>query len=211
MPTDTGAVAAQLETAADLVAASPGLNVLDAFRQAADAAHLRGPDRDAVVGDAYYQLLGYLPPHVVLLAPWSDSETSERVAAKLQQLARTLRKGGPAKIESLPPLADPADLTLTTVRAEAASRAKAPRTFTEEGRLRLQRSTALRWLQVQQRKAHPDAAKVTELQLRIAAIDRELAEQATAAATADGELVEERELVAAGNGYQRTSSSLSGL
>jgi len=191
-------VALTLEAAAMLVEAEPGLNVLDALQRTAAPIKPRAA-RDQVVGDTYYALLAYLPPHVEAIGAWSDAETSDRVAHKLRQLARTIRKGGPAHVDgALPPLADPSDVALT-VRAEAASRGrKATRNFTPEGKLRLQRATAQRWLGVQQRKAHPDPHKLTELELRIAAIDRELAELEGDGEEEDGE----RELVAAGNGHR---------
>lgn len=188
-------VALNLEAAAMLVEAEPGLNVLDALQRTA-APITPQAARDALVGDTYYALLAYLPPHVEWIGAWSDAETSDRVATKLRQLARTIRKGGPARVDGqLPPLADPSDVALT-VRAEAASRGgpKATRNYTPAGKLRLQRATAQRWLGVQQRKQHPDPHRLTELELRIAEIDRQLAEL-------EGEGEDgERELVAADNG-----------
>ena len=173
--TDHAAIAVQLESAADLIEAEPGLNVLDALCRAAPAAHLPRADRDQLYGDTYYALLAYLPPHVEYLAPWSDGETADRVATKLRQLARTLRKGGPVHVEAtVPPLPDPSDVAVT-VRAEAAGR-KAKRNMTREGSLRIQRATAQRWLDVQRRKAHPDPQKMTDLELRLAEIDRQLAD-----------------------------------
>jgi hypothetical protein len=72
-----------LEAAADLVDDAPGMNVLDAF------ALLVGSDER--IGDAYYALLRDLAPHVELLAPWSDAETSDRVAHRLRRAAKELR------------------------------------------------------------------------------------------------------------------------
>jgi hypothetical protein len=194
-------VALALEGAAMLVEAEPGLNVLDALQRTAAPIKPHAA-RDQLVGDTYYALLGYLPPHVEEIGAWSDAETSDRVAQKLRQLARTIRKGGPAHVDGqLPPLADPSDVALTE-RAEAAGRGRrgggvpGKRNMTPVGRLRIQRAAAQRWLAAHQRKAHPPAAKVTELELRIAAIDRELAELEGDGEEEDGE----RELVAVGNG-----------
>ena len=235
MPTDTAAVAAVLERAAELIDGSPGMNALDAQREAIlERTNGKGRARQAVIdqlaGDTYYALLDYLPPHVDQIGRWSDAETPDRVAAKLRQLARTLRKGGPAHVDGPPPLADPSDVALTERAGHAgrpapgrAERKAARRNFTPDGRLRLQLSTARRWLAVQQRKAHPDAHKVTELELRIAEIERELAALDGEEAEAEGDaaalaLIEEsrafpadRVPVLAGAGYQRNGASMSGL
>lgn len=171
-------VALNLEAAALLVEAEPGLNVLDALRRTSEPINPRAA-RDQLIGDTYYALLAYLPPHVDMIGPWSDAETSDRVATKLRQLARTIRKGGPVHVDgAVPPLADPSDVALTS-RAETGNRrggVPGKRNMTREGSLRIQRATAHRWLGVQQRKQHPDPAKVTELELRIVEIDRQLAE-----------------------------------
>jgi hypothetical protein len=72
-----------LEAAAELVATNAGLNVLDAFGL------LYGDDE--VRSDAYYALLSDLAPHVELLGPWSDAETSDRVAHRCRRAAKELR------------------------------------------------------------------------------------------------------------------------
>ena len=191
-------VALNLEAAALLVEAEPGLNVLDALHRTSQPIHPQAA-RDQLVGDTYYALLAYLPPHVDEIGAWSDAETADRVATKLRQLARTIRKGGFTHVDgAVPPLADPSDVALTSRAATGNRRGGVPgkRNFTPEGKLRLQRATAQRWLGVQQRKPHPDAHKLTELELRIAEIDRQLAEL-------EGEEEDgERELVAAGNGHR---------
>lgn len=191
-------VALNLEAAALLVEAEPGLNVLDALHRTSQPIQPQAA-RDRLVADTYYALLAYLPPHVEWIGAWSDAETADRVATKLRQLARTIRKGGFAHVDgAVPPLADPSDVALTSRAATGNRRGGVPgkRNFTPEGKLRLQRATAQRWLAVQQRKSHPDAHKVTELELRIAEIDRQLAEL-------EGEEEDgERELVAAGNGHR---------
>ena len=76
-----------LDAAARLVEEEPGLNVLDAFRR------LRGSDEE--IGDAYYALLHELESPQrhpwSLLAPWSDAETSDRVAHRCRRAAKELR------------------------------------------------------------------------------------------------------------------------
>lgn len=167
-PDQRAHAAVVLDAAADLIDSQPGTNVLDALREA----HLAHASDDTQIGEVYYLLLDYVPPHVEFLGPWSDSETPDRVAGKLRQLAKTTRKGGPAKITATPAAPIVPEALVAGGRNAGAGK---QRHYSREAKLNMQRATARRWLAVQQRKAHPDPHKVTELELRIAEIDRELA------------------------------------
>jgi hypothetical protein len=177
------AVATLLEAAADRIDASPGTNALDAMRAAnphppGTGARSDTTARDQLAADAYYALLEYLPMHVDLIGPWSDTETPDRVAQKLRQCARTIRKGGPARIEDQPPppAAAPADVVLADGATHRTHGRRRNYTYTPEGRLRASRGHTVSALTRQQKSRHPDPRRITELELQLVDIDRQLAE-----------------------------------
>jgi hypothetical protein len=176
----TDATADLLEQAAERIDAAPGTNVLDALRLSLpDGATRRDQAvRDQLAGDAYYALLDYLPAHVELLAAWSDREMPDLVASTLRRCARTVRKGGPARIEDQPPIPAPAAVTSLVERAEHGNRRprKAPEFGSPELRLRHRRGVLASVLTRQQKAKHPAPAKILETELAIGEIDRQLAE-----------------------------------
>jgi len=181
------AIADVLDSAAAEIDRLPGTNVLDALR----SAHLAHGSDDTRIGETYYQLLGYLPHHVEYLAPWSDAETPDRVASKLRQFARTLRKGGPHRVEEHgpPPRAAPADAELVGVAAShnrgahlrPGARAghhhrKPISEWPRDAQLR-QRVGHLQSALVRMRRGkHPNPTKITAAELELAEVQRELAE-----------------------------------
>lgn len=227
-----------LEQAADAIEASPGLNVLDAWRQLTEGEP--AGRRDRVVGNAYYLLLDYLPLGTESLAHWSDAETSDRVAIKLRQLGRTLRRGGPAKIEDQsvpaglaaePEPEEPAPVVGNRKgrhkherRAGHAKQDRPPKS--ELARLRHQRGITAGAITRQKRAKHPQGAKLTENELLLVELDRRIAQlvleeaaegsSSSSEAGEEGEAGEPRdadtELVAAGSAARNGSAgSWSGL
>jgi len=168
-----------LDAAADRIDAAPGTNALDAISDALPfpASRYAQPERDQLAGDTYYALLAYLPFHVDLIGPWSDTETPDRVAQKLRQCARTLRKGGPARIEDQPPI--PAQATVTNLVERAAHgnrRRKAPTFQSDAMELRHRRGVLASVLTRQRKANHPQPSKILETELAIGELDRQLAE-----------------------------------
>lgn len=168
-------VAELLERAAIRVESSPGLNVLDAIR--AESEGMEQHERDEVLADSFFRLLDYLPPHVDSLAEWSDRESSDRVAGKLRQLARTIRKGGPTHVEALstPPTSEEREL-VDLAGSHNRSTRRPENDWNRESQLRVERGRLLSALVRMRRAKHPRAHDITERELRVAAIDRELAE-----------------------------------
>lgn len=171
---DDATVAELLELAAINVERSPGRNVLDAIRD--ETADVPRAERDAILCDTFYRLLDYLPPHVDSLARWSDAETGDRVAGKLRQLARSIRNGGPRQVDALvlPPTPDELDLVRT---AESRNRhTRRPETeWPRDAQLRLERGRVQSALVRMRRAKHPRHHDITEKELRLVEIDRELA------------------------------------
>jgi len=176
----TDATANLLERAADRIDAAPGTNVLDALRESLPPGQTRAAvrARDQLAGDAYFALLDYLPPHLDMLAPWSDREMPELVAQMLRRCARTLRKGGPARIEDQPPIPAAASVTNLVERAETGNRKprKSPTFANDQMRLRHRRGTLASVLTRQQKSSHPQPHKILETELAITEIDRQLAQ-----------------------------------
>jgi len=187
MPPAGEDVALQLEAAAELIERAPGTNVLDALREAHHAVNAS----ELLVSQTYYALLEYLPPHVEYLAPWSDTETAERVATKLRQLARTIRKGGPARIAATPD----AGTIVPELDSAARNRVDHPkpgkrklggqpgkRTYTPESRLRLEAAQVRSAIVRGGRAAHPNLAKLARNRDRLAVIEAQLDQLQAAAA-----------------------------
>lgn len=178
-----------------LIESAPGTNVLDAYAQLTAGQEPKA--RSALVCAAYFALLDYLPPHVELLAHWSDAETAERVAGKLRQLAATTRKGGPAEVPILPPPSDEV-LEHATGRnklgaAKHTHKPGGPRPPGSPLALLRHEAGVLEGALTRARRAkHPDVAKQTENTLRLEAVQREIreleeAEKAEADAEVDGD------------------------
>jgi len=166
-------IAELLELAAISVERSPGRNVLDAIRD--ETAELPQAERDVILCGTFYRLLDYLPPHVDSLARWSDTETSDRVAGKLRQLARSIRNGGPRQVEALV-LATPADAELLR-SAESRNRPKRrpEAEWSRDAQLRQEQGRIRSALVRMRRAKHPRTHDITEYELRLVEIDRELA------------------------------------
>lgn len=171
-------VAELLERAAIEVESSPGTNVLDAIRSSSTV--LPEDERDRMLADTFFALLDYLPPHVDSLARWSDNETSERAAGKLRQLARTMRNGGPREVEALPAMPSSAETQLVD---EAGSRnhpkkhnRRPEHEWSVESQLRQERGRLLSALTRMRRAKHPNAHEITEKELRVVEVERELAQ-----------------------------------
>jgi len=175
-PTQTS-VAELLERSAIRVESSPGLNVLDAIRE--ESAEIPKPSRDEILVDTFYRLLDYLPPYVDSLEHWSDTETSDRVAGKLRQLARTMRNGGPAHVDAIasPATSDEADLVeQTTGRNRGSTHRRRPEAeWDPASQLRQERGRLLSALTRMRRAKHPNGQKILDAELRVAEIDRDLA------------------------------------
>jgi len=210
--TEPETIALMLDESADRIIGQPGTNVLDAMR---DAFQTAGAD-DTIIGDTYYTLREYLPPHVDLLAPWSDSETADRVVEKLRNCARTTRRGGPARIDDHPPtpaserdlaVVDPAGGRRRGHKHERSPSQSKRRPGSRDAELRMVIGQAKSSLVRMRRGKHPNPQKILDAELRLEEAQRELEgieERADDARAVDDELRR--------NGYQRDAAgSLSGL
>jgi len=173
---DDAPVAELLELAAVNVEASPGRNVLDAIRDV--TVDLPRADRDVILCDTFYRLLDYLPAHVDSLAHWSDAETSDRVAGKLRQLARSIRNGGPRQVDALVlPAPGEAELMRTATSRNRHEHRRRPETeWPRDAQLRLERGRVQSAIVRMRRAKHPRTTDITAKELRLVEIDRELAE-----------------------------------
>jgi len=166
--TAAGDVAAALDLIADQVEHDPR-HVLDVIRDV--AVDFPPNERDRLVGRIYVELTDYLS--VETLDHWGASRSSSEVAAKLRAAARTIRRGGPAHVDAVPPITDPADAVVVE-RAEAAGRKD--RVVTPIGRLRMERGQLASRLVRMRRAQHPNPSAITDAELRLVEVERELAE-----------------------------------
>jgi len=164
MRSDSAQVAAQLTAASKLLDQSPGLNVLDALRQAHESAGAS----DDLIGDTYYVLLGYIDPAGGYLAPWSDSDTHDRVASRLRSAARSLN--GSHRVSAQPGL--PASAAIQVVAKTDKRKSYAFRD--PAGKLKHRRGVLASVL-TRQLKAGASRKRIQETEAAIAKLDAELA------------------------------------
>jgi len=179
-----------LERAAELIEQTPGTNALDANREAimgfVAAQRITAlPDVDRLAADTYYALFEYLPPDVELIGPWSDRDTPERVAGKMRGCARTIRRGGPAHVDATVPTVGADVVDIATNRNRGVDHhIRSTRPTTPLTALTFERGIVASAIVRARKAAHPNAAKLTANEIRLAELDREIAE--LSAGQADG-------------------------
>jgi len=183
-----------LERAAELIEQTPGTNALDANREAvmgfvASERITTPADADRLAADTYYALLDYLPPDVDMVGPWSDRETSDRVAGKMRGCARTIRRGGPVHVDATVPPVGADVVDIATNRNRGVDHHMRPHKTPPTGlaALTYERGIVASAIMRAKRAAHPNAAKLTANEIRLAELDRQIAELEAAGQADNGD------------------------